>query len=292
MSMLPNGGIRPRASRAATPLLCLAALVTIGCSSFEQRFTAVESRQAALEQQVADLQQEQSTIANRLLQLRQELDNALQPLRTQSADRGEDLRSMRREVTALEEQLAAVNDRIGRLTESMAAGGGPARGEEQVGLAMPPPRGARPPQTGTTGAPAVADSAATTLYNSAFNDYLRENYELCVQGFEEYIRRYGTSDRADDAQYWIGECHSSGGDPAAAREAFRTLIRDYPDSDKIPDAMLRDGLILREGGQGEAAAEAFRRLIQGYPASDAAFLACGQLGQMGAAAPQICQEIQ
>jgi tol-pal system protein YbgF len=286
-----EGRNRVSGRRAAVPAVVLIALLTTGCSSFEQRVAAVESRQAAIEQQIVDLQQEQAEISGRLVQVRQELDNALQPLRTQSADRGEDLRSMQREVTALEEQLAQVNDRIGRLTETMAAGGGPSRGQEEVGMAMPPPRGARPPQTGGAAAPAT-DSAATALYNNAFNDYLRENYELCVQGFEEYIRRYATSARADDAQYWIGECHSSRGDTAAAREAFRTLIRDYPDSDKIPDAMLRDGLILKEGGQPEAAAEAFRRLIQGYPASDAAFLACRQLDTLGAAAPQICQEMQ
>lgn len=280
--------MRTSATRAVV-FLAVAA-VTAGCQSFEQRFVGIESRQAAIEAQLADLQAQQQTLIARQVQLRQELDNALQPLRTQSADRGEDLRSMQREVTALEERIAEVDDRIGRLSEQLAAGGVSRPGDRPpTGQAMPPPRG-------TTGTPqsvqpqTPADSEATTLYNSAFNDYLRQSYDLCIQGFEEYIRRYPSSDRADDARYWIGECHASRGDNASARNAFRDLIRDYPSSDRIPDAMFRDAFILKDEGQTGAAVEAFRRLIQAYGQSDAAYLACGQLTSLGAERPASCGE--
>lgn len=278
------------ASRTGIVILLLA-FGASGCQSFEQRFSVIESRQNALEAQLADLQAQQDNLIARVVQVRQELDNALQPLRTQSADRGEDVRAMRMQVTALEEQIALLEERISRLTEQFAAGRGPA-GEQQLGVPMPPPRGARAPSGQQAGAAEDAPgSEASLLFNTAFADYTRENYELCVQGFEEYIRRYGTSARADDAQYWIGECHTARGDIRSARQAFQSLIRDYPDSELIPDAMFRDAVFLKDEGRADAAAEAFRRLIQAYPASDQAFLACNQLGQLGADRPAACDEM-
>lgn len=266
----------------------LTALVGTGCQSFERRFTAIESRQTALEAQLADLQAQQQTLIARQVQLRQELDNALQPLRTQSADRGEDLRSMRREVVALEERIADLDGMIARVSEQVAAGGGTTdRGPAATG--MPPPRDGRAADTEPAG---PADNEAATLYSNAYGDYLGNNYELCIQGFEEYLRRYGTSERADDAMYWTGECHAARGDNPAARDAFRQLIRDYPASELIPDAMFRDAFILEQEGRDEAAAEGFRRLIQAYSTSDAAYLACRQLDAMGVDRPAACEQLQ
>lgn len=281
--------ISPSLRLGALTLACLAAA---GCTSLEPRFAAVEARQDALEAQIADLQTAQQNIVARLVQLRSELDNALQPIRTQSADRGENLRSMIRDVTALEEQYVELEARISQLTEQFAAGAPAGGATPSLPPAMPPPRGARA-GSGTTPRPtATQDNQAQQLYNSAFNDYLRENYDLCIPGFEEYIRRYGTSDRADDAQYWIGQCHLSAGREQAARDSFSALIRDYPNSDLIPDAMLNDALILQQQGRAEAAAEAFRRLVQAYAQSDAAFLACNELTKLGADRPAACDEMQ
>lgn len=276
-------------SRSPGVAILLVVLATGGCQSFEQRFSVIESRQNAIEAQLADLQSQQQTLIARVVQVRQELDNALQPLRTQSADRGEDLRGMRREVTALEEQIALLDERIGRLTEQIAAGGTGVGGEQQLGTPMPPPRGARAPTAQPSGATEPEGSEATNLYNSAFTDYTRKNYELCVQGFEEYIRRYGASSRAAEAQYWIGECEAARGNVREARAAFQKLIQEYPDSDKIPDAMFRDAVILKDQNQIDAAAAAFRRLIEAYPTGDAAFLACRQLDQLGVDKPAACE---
>ena len=281
----PNRALAPAAT-----VIALCGLLT-GCSSFEKRVVAVESRQAAIQAQIADLQTAQENIIARLVQVRQELDNALQPLRSQSADRGQDLRSMVREVTALEEQILELDDRISSLSEQVATGRGVSNATPQVGTAMPPPRGARTLAT-PRGETPLTNSQATSLYNSAYTDYLRDNYDLCVQGFEEYLRRFGTSDRGDDARYWIGVCQAAAGDNEAARKSFRTLIREYPSSDLVPDALFNDALIVRQQGNREAALGAFRRLIRGYLTSDAAFLACRELAKLGADPPSSCEELQ
>lgn len=283
--MIPRRLIRAAFATA----LCASA---VSCSSFEKRVVAVEARQVSLEAQIADLQTAQQNIVGRLVQVRQELDNALLPLRTQSADRGEDFRSIQREFTALEDRYAELDSRLGRLTEEMARLQSAPTAAREVGSAMPPARGSAGAPTRPVLPDAAASSTAATLYNSAFNDYVRDNFALCVQGFEEYIRRFANSARAAEARYWIGQCHLSSGDTGAARAAFQTLIREHPNSPQVPDAIFNDALALMQEGREGAAAEAWRRLIRAYGSSDAAFLACNELGKLGAERPSSCEQDQ
>ena len=257
----------------------------LACTSFEQRVVAVENRQAAIEQLLSDLQSALAETQSRLQRVQSDTDGALDPLRTQNADRGEDLRAMRREVTALEQQIDEFTIRIGELAEASAGTGGNSTGP-QVGAAMPPARGQR---TVDDGAPAAAvNDDALALYNGAYNDYLRDNHELCIQGFEEYLRRYPTSARAANSRYWIGICHRELGRPDQARREFQQLIADYPASELAADAMFNDAMILRDLGRTADAAQTFTRLIQAYPTRDAAFLACGQLEELDVELPAAC----
>lgn len=262
----------------------LALLPLFACTSFEQRVVAVENRQAAVEQQIAELQSGIMETQARLARIQADIDTALDPLRTQNADRGEDLRAMRREVTALEQQIEDFDARIAQLDAMVASGGGGR--VAAAGPAMPPARGNRTVDDGSQ--PAPQDDAEQTLYNGAYTDLLRNNYDLCVQGFEQFLRLYPASARAARSQYWIGICHREQGRTQEARRAFQQVIMDYPSNDLAADAMFNDALILREMGRDDDAVETFLRLIQAYPNRDATLLACGQLEDLGTELPEAC----
>jgi len=211
--------------RSVARCAALIALVPLlACTSFEQRVVAIENRQAAIEQQIAELQTGIMETQARMARIQADIDTALDPLRTQNADRGEDLRTMRREVTALEQQIDEFSARIAQLAESVASGGGGGGGMTAAGPAMPPARGQRTVDDGRPAPP--PDDVAQALYNGAYNDYLRDNYELCIQGFEEFLRLYPTSARAANSQYWIGVCHREARDGAHGRRG-----RDVPATD-------------------------------------------------------------
>ncbi len=263
----------------------VALLPLLSCTSFEQRVVAVENRQDAIEQQIAELQTGIMETQARIARIQADIDTALDPLRTQDADRGEDLRTMRREVTALEQQINEFSSRIAQLGEAVASGGG-SRGPAAVGPAMPPAQGRRTVDDGSRAEP--PDDVAQELYTGAYSDYLRDSYDLAIQGFVEYLRLYPLSARAPRSRYWIGICHQRQGRLDKAREAFQQLISDYPDSELLDDAMFNDALILGEMGRTEDSAETFRRLIQAYPNGDLAFLACGQLEDLGGELPEAC----
>ena len=80
--------------------------------------------------------------------------------------------------------------------------------------------------------------AKLALADSYFNAKGIENYSVAVQQYEEYLKLYPSSPKADYAQYQIGMCHfkqmpKPGRDQnitIKAINAFKTLIETYPRS--------------------------------------------------------------
>ncbi len=78
-------------------------------------------------------------------------------------------------------------------------------------------------------------------YQAAYRDYQRGNYDLAIEGFEDFLGASPSSDLADNAAYWIGESLFS---QKKYREAIRQLdavVNKYPKSDQVPGALLKKG---------------------------------------------------
>ena len=103
------------------------------------------------------------------------------------------------------------------------------------------------------------------VYNTAYSDYLKGNFQLAIEGFTLYIDQFPESPLADNALYWIGECHFSQKEFEKAIDQFNTLILIYPRGDKIPAAYLKKGISLIELGKKEEALVVFKLLISKYP---------------------------
>ena len=73
------------------------------------------------------------------------------------------------------------------------------------------------------------------LYRSAYEDYMRGNYDLAADGFAEYLRRYPNTELADNALYWIGECFDAQEKSQEALDTFTLVLEDYPNSDKAAE---------------------------------------------------------
>ncbi len=136
--------------------------------------------------------------------------------------------------------------------------------------AAPPGAGpaATPPAVGP-GTPTAPPPAAGELYTQAYADCARGNYDLGIQGFQEYIKLYPTAHLADNAQYWIGECLYGKRDYAAAVAAWDDLLRNYPGTDKIPDARYKKAMALEKMGRRSQALLEYRYVFEHFPNSDA-----------------------
>jgi len=184
-----------------------------------------------------------------------------------NADIQQEIRALREQMETLQAALEATNQRLAQLSQELAA----AREKLQAVGATPSPA----PSTG------ASQAEPAQLYNSAYEDYLRGNYDLAIQGFAEYLRRYPDTELADNALYWIGECHYSKKDYDKAIETFTQLLNSYQTSDKAPAALLKKGFAYQEKGDKSQAVINLQYVVFEYPASPEASLAKERLAKLG-----------
>jgi tol-pal system protein YbgF len=225
---------------------------------------------ASLQGQVADLQRSMEDAVRELRRLNEQLAKE-----SASVDR-----SIQEQRTLAENFQVSVKE----LGDKMA--------ELQSRVQAPPPAPAMPglppgemasgtPLTGVPGtaAPPTAGSlpAPRELYSQAYADYARGNYDLAIQGFQEYLKNYPDTDFSDNAQYWIGEALYGKGRHAEAIEAWKALFRDHPASDKLPDGHVKTGMALEKLGRRSQALLEYRFVVDRYPNSQAARIARDRL---------------
>jgi tol-pal system protein YbgF len=119
------------------------------------------------------------------------------------------------------------------------------------------------------------------IYDAAYEDYLRGSFDLAIQGFREYVKRYPTTDLADNALYWIGESFYSKRQFKEAVDAFTELLNSYKTSDKAAAALLKKGLAYLELGDRSQAVINLQYVLYEHPGTEEAELAKKKLTSLG-----------
>ncbi len=135
-------------------------------------------------------------------------------------------------------------------------------------------------------APPVAGASAQEVaeYRAAHAAWRSGDLDGCIDQFKRFLQTHPASPYADDAAYWMAECHFKQGDYKSAILRFDDVVTRYPEGDKSGDALYRQGEALLELGPGysKAASKAFERVIEEYPDSPRASEAKRQLELLGA----------
>ncbi len=214
-------------------------------------------------------------------------------LREQVADYVAEIDSLRDEIRALEgrmevaEQMASEARLDARKARSELA---QVRVQWQGGDGSPPGTvapGSIPDDLSSGGpggdrAPA-ADSTELSeeirAYRAAHAAWRENETAVCIDRFRKFLQTYPASPYADDAAYWMADCHYKQADYKNAVLRFDDVVRNYPTGNKAPDALYRQGESLLKLGPGfrEAAKRAFERVIKEYPDSARALEARRQL---------------
>jgi tol-pal system protein YbgF len=134
--------------------------------------------------------------------------------------------------------------------------------------------------------PAAPNPPATTLspqevYNTAYSDYLKGNFDLALEGFKVYRDAFPDSPLADNALYWIGECLFSQKKFDPAIEEFNDLILNYSRSDKIAASYLKKGLAQAELGRKDEAMVTLKLLMGKYPMEEESRIAQEKIKELG-----------
>jgi tol-pal system protein YbgF len=253
--------------------VALAALCSLAFPSLAR---ADKKEFLALTQQIATLQGQVAEADQARLDAQKDLKKIMDILVEQSAL----LKKLQQDMKIQDERaMVAIKDQQERLSEISDR----LRTSTSTAMVQPPGSGA----PGLAGAPGATPPPATAgpaipprdLYQQAYSDFARKNYDLSIQGFQEYLRLYRDTDLADNAQYWVGECLQAQGKYEDAVTAFNALLRDFTDSDKIPDARYKKGVALEALGRKSQAVLEYRFVVERFPNSPAARLAREKLGQ-------------
>jgi tol-pal system protein YbgF len=144
------------------------------------------------------------------------------------------------------------------------------------------PPGTQPPLTEVAVAPpAVPGEDPMQMYQAAYRDYQRGNFDLAISGFRDFIARNPNSDLADNASYWIGESLFSQKKYREAIEQFDSVVTTYPKSDKVPGALLKKGYSYISLGERAQGVVQLQYVVHEHPNTQEASLARQRLKQLG-----------
>lgn len=147
----------------------------------------------------------------------------------------------------------------------------------------PPAPGSASPGGQAAGGP-PPDVSSSSLYANAMRDKDAANYDLALQQFNDYIRWFGTTEMAPNAQYYIGEIFYNKKSYDDALGAFDMVLEKFPQNNKTLDAMYMKGRTLYQLQRRDEAANAYRDVIRTSPRSELATKAGQQLKAMGLSA--------
>lgn len=135
--------------------------------------------------------------------------------------------------------------------------------------------GTSPAGTANAAIPAANAQAQdpSSIYYAAYSDYIKENFDLAIEGFRQFIRNFPESTLADNSLYWIGECYYAKKKYQDAINTFNELLVKYKDGDKAAAAILKKGYALIEMGRQSEGIAILKDLISRFPLSEEASLA-------------------
>lgn len=212
------------------------------------------------------------------------VDDQSNAVRKGFADQGLKIDQLASDLRVVREGVSETSVRIGQLSQEL----------EAVRLSIPqysgpPPNGiadptAAAPLDPTAGDPTLAAppmvGSPQRLFETTRADYYNGQWDLCVSGFEMYLKTFPKSELAHEAQYLIGECHYQDGSHQDAVGAYNQVIANYPRTTSAPNAYYKRGLALERLEQFDRARESFETVIKDYPDTDAARLAKQQLTRL------------
>jgi tol-pal system protein YbgF len=267
---------------AATLLLAASGVASAANKEHQQMMADIRM----LQEQTALLRAQLLALNETLRAVGSKLDEQAGVARRAYADQKLLVDTISSDLRVVREKVDDNNVRISSLSQEM----------EAVRLALP--QGAAAPSaagvdttTPAAGQPAGATGQAPSatpppgqspqrLYETAWADYVGSQYNLAISGFENYVRTYGRTEQAGDAQYFIGESYYQQGMYKEAAAAYDRGISDYPNSKRIPDMYFKRGMALNALGQTDRARESWEFVVKNFPNSDAGRLSRQRLDQI------------
>jgi tol-pal system protein YbgF len=116
------------------------------------------------------------------------------------------------------------------------------------------------------------------IYDQASQDLTQGRYALALQNFRDFLRRFPTSELADNAQYGVGESFFAQSKFDSAAVEYARVEATYPAGDRVPASLYKLALSQEKLGQAAPARKTFEDLVKRFPNSGEAQLARERTG--------------
>jgi tol-pal system protein YbgF len=267
--------MRQRFLVAALSAALAAALFTpVSAQSREQRQMMADLR--ILQVQAQEMQNligaMNQTVNEALKALNARLDEQAKATVRSFAEQKTIIDTLSSDLRVVREKLDDNNVRVGSLTQEVDSLRDLITALPRGGDFTPAPDGGDPLAGGAPPAGGVGASPEK-FWNMAMSDFWSSDYDLAVSGFTSYLTSFPDSERADDAQFYIGQSYYNAGKYDQAINAYEMAIRTYPKSDLLPDVYFKLGESYRALKQIPRARAAYQQVVKAYPDSSTAPLA-------------------
>jgi tol-pal system protein YbgF len=208
------------------------------------------------------------------------------------ANSGARLDTMSTQVQGLSDNLEEIKSRLGKLNQQLVdlqnsvqsidaklSGSAPATGTANPTASTSPVGGV----PSSSVAPAGPAPSADTLYSNGLRDITSGKYDLARSEFQDYLKYYGETDLASNAQFYLGEIAYSQQNFDQAVKEYDRVLNNYPKSFKLAPAHLKKGMALIELGQKTSAVRELREVIKRYPGTEEDRRARAKLKELGVA---------
>jgi tol-pal system protein YbgF len=190
----------------------------------------------------------------------------------------DDMRTVSQAVSDLAGQISKIQSQLTDMNNAIKVISSPPTAPPQQN----PGGGAMSPAAGGMTAPVSAPPMSSQdLYQQALGDRNGGKLDLALQEFADYLKYYGNTELAPNAQFYIANIHYSQGAYEQAAGEFDMVLEKYPENSKTREAMMYKGLSLVRAGHKTQGADEFREIISRYPHTDQATQACSQLTSLG-----------
>lgn len=273
--------------------------------SVNQLIQGQKDLQTAMAQNAAvdkTLMEQSMDTVNKMTGTMMALQKTVQDMQASSGAR---LDTMSTQIQGISDNLQETLARMGKLNQQLADAQNAIQGiDAKLASSAPLPASTAPPIAGApgaalapsglppaSGAPAAATStmppgsapSADLLYSNGLRDLNGKKYDLAAQEFSDYLKYYGTTDLASNAQFYLGEIFFAQQQYDQAIDAYGKVIDNYPKSFKLAPAHLKRALALIGLGEKTSGVSELRMVVKTYPGTDEERRAKAKLQEMGVA---------
>jgi tol-pal system protein YbgF len=121
------------------------------------------------------------------------------------------------------------------------------------------------------------------LYSNGLRDITSGKYDLARQEFRDYLKYYGDTDLASNAQFYLGEIAYSQKQYQDAVAEYDKVLTVYPKSFKLASARFKKGMALIELGEKNPGVRELREVVRRYPGTEEERRARAKLKELGVA---------